>query len=206
MASLAELAEGIAACRRCPLGHQRTRAVPGEGPAHPEVVLVGEAPGFNEDKQGRPFVGPAGQFLEELLQAAGLTRNQVFIANVIKCRPPANRDPAPEEISACDPWLQQQLAELQPQLVVTLGRFSMAKFFPGGSITRNHGQTTRHGSVTAFAMYHPAAALHNPSLRQTLLEDMRKIPALLERLRGEQPAPAQGPAGEPPNPKQLTLF
>ena len=117
MPDLSELAKEIAVCQRCPLGRQRTRAVPGEGNPHPELVFIGEGPGWNEDKQGRPFVGPAGQFLEELLASIGLKRDQVFIGNVVKCRPPNNRDPLPQEIEACDPWLQAQLAELKPKLV-----------------------------------------------------------------------------------------
>jgi DNA polymerase len=214
MADLAELARGISVCERCPLSRTRTHAVPGDGSPQPEIVLIGEGPGFHEDKQGRPFVGPAGQFLDELLGSVGLKRSDVFITNVVKCRPPNNRDPLPQEIEACDAWLQAQLAELKPKLVVTLGRFSMAKFFPGGSISRNHGTTARRGKVEAFAMYHPAAALHNPALRQTILDDMRKIPGVLERLRAA-PSPwgatAAGGAAEEaepaePKPQQLSLF
>jgi DNA polymerase len=127
-------------CTLCPLSKTRTKAVPGEGPVNAEIMLIGEGPGFHEDRQGRPFVGPSGRFLEELLESIGLTRDQVYITNVVKCRPPENRDPAPPEIAVCAPYLDRQLAILSPKIVVTLGRHSMARYFPGQSITRIHGQ------------------------------------------------------------------
>ncbi|MEP6871414.1 MAG: uracil-DNA glycosylase, partial [Anaerolineaceae bacterium] len=163
-----------------------------------DVLLIGEAPGMNEDKQGRPFVGQSGQFLEELLAAAGLTRQEVYICNVLKCRPPANRDPAPDEVIACRDYLDEQLDLVQPLVVVTLGRFSMAKWFQGQTISRIHGTVKEIDGRFVIPMFHPAAALHQQNLRSTIINDFRTIPAVLERARRlrarEQPASYnQGP-------------
>jgi DNA polymerase len=144
-------------------------------------MFIGEAPGFHEDQQGRPFVGAAGKFLDELLDSIGFKREQVFIANVIKCRPPGNRDPLPEEIEACQPFLDRQIALIQPKLIVTLGRFSMARAFPKARISQIHGQPRKIDGVVYYPMYHPAAALHQPSLRRTVEEDMRRIPEILHQ-------------------------
>jgi len=163
-------------------------------------MFIGEAPGFHEDQQGRPFVGAAGKFLEELLESIGLGRADVFITNVIKCRPPGNRDPLPEEIEACKPYLDRQIELLQPKLVVTLGRFSMARAFPKARISRIHGQPRKIGGVIYYPMYHPAAALHQPSLRRTVVEDMRRIPELMERAAQIAESPL------PPEAEQLRLF
>ncbi len=180
MSGYTELCQQITACQLCPeLVAGRHLVVPGEGPEDAEIMFIGEAPGFNEDKQGRPFVGAAGGFLNELLGSIGLDRSQVYIANVIKCRPANNRDPRPEEIDNCNAWLERQIEIIRPRMIVTLGRFSLARFFPGNSIGRVHGTSYRRDGVTYFAMYHPAAALHQNALRQTLLQDMAKIPALL---------------------------
>lgn len=207
-AALAELSAGVAACRACPLGARRTRAVPGEGPPDAEIMFIGEGPGYHEDQQGRPFVGAAGQFLEQLLGSIGLRRREVFIANVIKCRPPANRDPLPEEISACSGWLDRQLAIVQPKLVVTLGRFSLARFLPGTPISRVHGQAREVGGRLVLPMYHPAAALHQGSLRRTIEEDFLKVPAYLERARRSPAAEAAAPAlaTAAPAATQMKLF
>jgi DNA polymerase len=167
-------------------------------------MLVGEAPGFHENQQGRPFVGQAGQFLEELLRAGGLRRSEVYITNIVKCRPPGNRDPQPEEIAECGDFLSRQVAALKPRVIVTLGRHSLARFLPGQPISRVHGATQRAGGATVFPMYHPAAALHQPSLRQTLLSDIARLPAVLAQVeRSASPDGARAPA-EPP--KQLSLF
>src|SRR3712207_2443033 len=144
-AGLAEIAAEVNRCTACELHKGRTRAVPGEGPANADIMFIGEAPGRNEDQQGRPFVGQAGKLLEELLAEIGLTRDDVWIGNVVKCRPPQNRDPRPEEIAACSVYLERQIALLQPKLIATLGRYSMEKFFPGARITRVHGQAKRAG-------------------------------------------------------------
>jgi uracil-DNA glycosylase family 4 len=180
MSAYIELCQQITACQLCPeLVAGRNLVVPGEGPEDAEIMFIGEAPGLNEDKQGRPFVGAAGGFLNELLRSINLERSQVYIANVIKCRPQNNRDPRPDEIDNCNAWLERQIEIIQPRLIVTLGRFSLARFFPGNSIGRVHGTSYQRDGVTYFAMYHPAAALHQNALRQTLLQDMAKIPALL---------------------------
>ena len=180
MSALSELCQDISTCQKCPaLVATRTRVVPGDGPQDSEIMFIGEAPGWNEDQQGLPFVGAAGHFLEELLASIRLKRNQVYITNVIKCRPPQNRDPLPTEINNCNPWLESQIEQLRPRLVVTLGRYSLAKFFPGKSISKIHGTAQKRDGTIYFAMYHPAAALHQQSLRQTIIEDMGRIPALL---------------------------
>ena len=201
MSALAELYQKIAACRDCEeLANTRTQTVPGEGPENSQLVFIGEAPGFHEDQQGRPFVGQAGQFLEQLLNSIGMRRSDVYICNVIKCRPPGNRDPLPTEIQNCQKWLDQQLELLSPKMVVTLGRYSLAKFFPGETISKIHGKARRQGNVLYFAMYHPAAALHQQSLRQTIEADMLKIPSLLAQVEEVKEVK------EEDKPQQLSLF
>jgi DNA polymerase len=196
-AALEAIAAEIRACTRCRLHEGRTKAVPGEGSASTEVVLVGEGPGFNEDQQGRPFVGAAGQFLTELLGSVGWGREDVFITNIVKCRPPGNRDPEPDEIAACTPYLRRQLAVLDPALVVTLGRHSMGWFMPGARIGAAHGTfrpadpATGAGEAQVFAMYHPAAALHQQSLRRTLVDDMANVPLALLEARGRRDEPGR---------------
>ena len=194
----AELYNEIANCHQCELAKHRTKAVPGEGAEDADMVFIGEAPGWHEDQQGRPFVGSAGHLLEELLASIGLTREEVYICNVIKCRPPQNRDPLPSEIRTCQKWLDRQLELLQPKIVVTLGRYSMARFFPGETISKVHGKSRREGDITYYAMYHPAAALHQQSLRQVIQADMLKIPSLLARAE-ESPETEE-------KPQQLSLF
>ena len=209
-AALDAIGAEVAACTRCRLHQTRTKAVPGEGTAATEVFFVGEGPGFNEDRQGRPFVGQAGALLTELLAAVGWSRDEVFITNVVKCRPPENRDPEPDEIAACSAYLTRQLAALDPALVVTLGRFSMARFNPGARIGQVHGTFRRadpnSGAPDAltYAMYHPAAALHQGSLKATLFRDMDGVPAaLLEaRRRRSDTAGTAAPAAAPVQPTE----
>ena len=172
----------IATCEKCILHRSRVKAVPGVGPEQASIMFIGEAPGFHENQQGLPFVGPAGRLLDELLERIGLRRESVFITNVVKCRPPKNRDPQPEEIEACRPYLDQQIELLQPKMVITLGRFSMARYFPNAKISRIHGQPRKIEGVIYYPMYHPAAALHQPSLRRTVEEDVLKIPELLAQI------------------------
>jgi len=179
MSALNELSETIAVCQQCEIARNRTKAVPGEGAESADIMFIGEAPGYYEDQSGRPFVGPAGKFLEQLLASIYLNREQVFIANIIKCRPPGNRDPLPSEIQNCCNWLERQIGIIRPKIIVTLGRYSMAKFFPGKSISKIHGTAQKQDDIIHYAMYHPAAALHQQSLRQTIEADMLKIPALL---------------------------
>jgi uracil-DNA glycosylase len=204
---LAHISDEVAHCIRCDLYRSATHGVPGEGPSDADIMLVGEGPGFNEDKQGRPFVGAAGRFLEELLGVAGLTRSDVFITNVVKHRPPNNRDPLPDELLACRPYLERQIEIIDPRVIVTLGRFSLGTFFPGSMISKMHGQIQELSGRYFFPMYHPAAALHQDRLRQTLLDDMKKLAEFI-----------QGPLSEPRGkeaerheqdedpPSQLSLF
>lgn len=179
----------------------RTQAVPGHGNPNAEIMFIGEGPGWHEDRQGLPFVGAAGQFLNEMLSNIGLSRDDVFITNVVKCRPPGNRDPLPDEIAACAAYLDEQIAAIQPKVIVTLGRFSMARWFPNERISRIHGQPRRFGDVVVVPMYHPAAALHQASLRATVEADMAKLPQILAEARREAAA-----AEEKPQVEQMRLF
>lgn len=200
MSGLSELCEEIEMCQGCGLSRQRTQAVPGEGAEHADILFIGEAPGWHEDQQGRPFVGPAGHFLDELLRSIGLSRRDVYIANVIKCRPPANRDPLPTEIAACRKWLDRQVELIQPRVIVTLGRYSLAQFFPGEPMGKARGNARKKDGIIYFPMYHPAAALHQGSLRKVIMEDMLKIPQLLV-----QEAEFEVKAEEPQT-QQLSMF
>ncbi len=198
MSTLNELNQEIAGCVLCEIAKYRTNTVPGEGPEDAEIMFIGEAPGWHEDQQGRPFVGPAGHYLDQLLASIGLTRRQVFIANVIKCRPPDNRDPLPTEIQNCQRWLDHQIEIIKPKMVVTLGRYSMARFFPGKSISKIHGTAVKQGNTILFAMYHPAAALHQQSLRQAIESDMKKIPVVLAEAKSLPETESE--------PQQLSMF
>jgi uracil-DNA glycosylase len=198
MSALTELYQQIALCHKCDIAKLRTKVVPGEGAENAEIMFIGEAPGWHEDQQGRPFVGQAGQFLDRLLASIKLDRKQVYIANVIKCRPPDNRDPLPTEIQNCCPWLDSQIALIKPKMIVTLGRHSMARYFPGKSISKIHGTAVKKDNVVYYAMYHPAAALHQQSLKQSIEADMLKIPKLLEEIKSVQE--------EKPKPQQLNMF
>ena len=172
-------------------------------------MFIGEGPGFHENEQGRPFVGAAGQFLDQLLQQAGVTRGEVWIGNVVKCRPPGNRDPLPEELAACDVYLEQQIAAINPSIIVTLGRFSMNKFMPGAKISQVHGQMRKVGERYVIAMFHPAAALHQASLKPAILADFGKLPELLKQARaglGREKVEVEKQAEEKEEPKQLSLF
>lgn len=207
VAGLEQIAAEVSTCRKCLLAKGRLKAVPGEGPADARVMLIGEGPGHHENQQGRPFVGPAGQLLDELLGVAGLKRADVFITNVVKCRPPGNRDPQPDEIAACSDYLSRQTALIRPRVVVTLGRYSLSRFLPNARIGAVHGRAQRVGGVMVFPMYHPAAALHQPTLRKTLLDDMAKLPEILTELERREPERALASAEPPPEPpQQLSLF
>ncbi|TAK33628.1 MAG: uracil-DNA glycosylase [Chloroflexota bacterium] len=202
MTELEKLCAEMALCRDCDLAKTRNKVVPGEGREDAKIVFIGEAPGWHENQQGRPFVGPAGHFLEDLLGSIGLQRQDVYICNVVKCRPPENRDPFPLEIRSCAQWLDQQLELINPKVIVTLGRYSMARFFPGESIGKIHGTARKVGEITCFAMYHPAAALHQQSLRKVIEADMLKLPGILAELERAQ----QSTQREEIPPKQLSLF
>ncbi|MBI4217034.1 MAG: uracil-DNA glycosylase [Chloroflexi bacterium] len=198
--SLEQVHQAILTCPDCRLCRSRTRAVPGEGPAQAEMVFIGEGPGWHEDQQGRPFVGPAGHFLEELLASVGLRREQVFITNLVKCRPPGNRDPLPDEAAACQKYLDRQLEVIRPRLVVALGRHALAHFFPKVSISKTHGTALERDGLSYFAMYHPAAALHQGSLRQQIMSDMQNLPLALQGLGEKTQSPAE------PETRQMNLF
>jgi uracil-DNA glycosylase len=210
--SLAVIGAEVRACQLCKLSQTRTVGVPGEGSPNAEVMFIGEGPGVEEDRQGRPFVGAAGQLLSEMLKVIGLQRQDVFITNVVRCRPPGNRDPLPDELSACNTYTTRQLDALQPKLIVTLGRFSMARFFPPGPMRELHGRSRDWNGITCLAMYHPAFILRTQTveMRRTYEEDFRKIPVLLAELRkrrDEAAAMAAPAAAEPARQlDQLPLF
>ncbi len=202
------IAEQVRACTRCPLYKTATQGVPGEGPANAEIMMIGEGPGFHEDQQGRPFVGAAGKFLDELLAHINLKRSDIFITNVVKHRPPNNRDPLPEEIEACRPWLDQQIELIQPRVIVTISRFAMARWFPNEKISAIHGKAKRFGHLMVVPMFHPAAALHNINLKPVLIEDFKKLPTYIQESKkadagvsAPQPAPQKDPPAE-----QLRMF
>jgi DNA polymerase len=199
-AALEAIAAEVRTCTNCRLHQTRNRAVPGEGDPDTEVVFVGEGPGFNEDKQGRPFVGRAGDLLVRMLGTIGWQRDDVFITNVVKCRPPDNRDPQPDEIAACAPFLRRQLEVLDPAVIVTLGRYSMGTFMPGARISQAHGTvrpvdpTTGASAAMVFAMYHPAAALRTPAIERESYADIAAVPAALMDARQRRDAAAAAAA------------
>ena len=205
----------VRACTACRLCEQRTKAVPGEGAIKSGIMFIGEGPGFNEDRQGRPFVGQAGKLLEEMLAAVGLRREQVFITNVVKCRPPGNRDPQPDEIAACNDYLDRQLAAIDPRIVVTLGRYSLARFFPGAKISAVHGEPKYADGRAYVPFYHPAAGLRTPAIKQMLFEDISRLPAIAKKLNElheqghfdqKQEETAESAADDESASDQLSLF
>lgn len=211
-----EVASQVSVCTSCQLHLSRKKAVPGEGPVSAEIMLIGEGPGFYENEQGRPFVGAAGQFLNELLQKAGVSRKEVFITNVVKCRPPGNRDPLPDELSACNFYLERQIEAIAPLVIVTLGRFSMAKFLPANiRISEAHGQPAWVRGRLIVPMFHPAAALHQPSLKASVERDFARLPEWIKQARqnGKQMAerqdvesPAKTEISAPSKIEQLSLI
>lgn len=208
MDSLQEIDRLVAACTDCALHRGRRYAVPGEGDPNAELMFIGEGPGAQEDAQGRPFVGAAGGFLEELLRSIGLTRRQVYIANMVKCRPPQNRDPLPEEMGACSKYLNRQIELIDPLLIVTLGRFSLARFFPGEGITRARGRLRERDGRRIYPIMHPAAALYRQEMRGLIVEDFKRIPDILEQARQGPvtlPSTLPEPAAAPPT-EQLNLL
>jgi len=198
MSALSELSNEITVCQRCELYKNATHAVPGEGPENADIMFIGEAPGWNEDQQGRPFIGAAGKFLDHLIASIGFSREQVFIANMVKHRPPENREPLPAEIASCKCWLDRQIEIIKPRMIVTLGRHSMARYFPNKTISKIHGTAEKRDGIIYFAMYHPAAALHQGNLRGEIEKDMLKIPGLLDEMQ-EKPTVAE-------DPQQMSMF
>lgn len=195
---------GVRSCTRCRLAQSRTQAVPGVGPAGAQIMFIGEAPGFYEDQQGEPFVGPAGHFLNELLSQIGLERKDVYITNVVKCRPPQNRDPQPDEIEACRDWLDKQIQSIKPKVIVTISRYAMARWFPERKISEIHGHARRFGDLVVVPMYHPAAALHQPSLRRVVEEDFHRLPDYIKN-PGKVAAGSTSSTTKSP-PEQLKMF
>jgi DNA polymerase len=205
---LNEVAAQVRACTLCPLHRGRTRAVPGAGNPNAEIMFIGEGPGFHEDQQGLPFVGRSGDYLVRLLKMIGMTRDQVFIANVIKCRPPDNRDPLPDEMQACKPYLDRQVEVIDPLVIATLGRFSMARHFPGGKISQIHGKPKYEDGRAYYPLYHPAAVLRSPSLEPQMEADFKRLIDVLAKVREMRAAgakPVDKPKDDPPL-TQLTLF
>ena len=200
MNSLREVASRVAACTDCPLSKTRTNTVPGEGAANAEIMFIGEGPGFNEDRQGRPFVGAAGKFLEALLMSIGIKREEVFIANVVKCRPPNNRDPLPLETDACRKYLDKQINLIEPKLIVTLGRYATSRFIPGQTISASRGRLRNVNGLNVYPIYHPAAALHNGRFRRIIEDDFKQIPDLV-RVKGTTPIERESKSA-----KQLSMF
>jgi uracil-DNA glycosylase len=207
--TLAKIAKDVSVCTKCALHEGRKQSVPGEGPATAEIMFIGEGPGFHENEQGRPFVGAAGKFLDQLLAQAGVTREDVFIGNVVKCRPPGNRDPLPDELAACDIHLEAQIKTINPSIIVTLGRVSMGKFIPGAKISAVHGQMRKIGDRFVIPMFHPAAALHQPALKPSILADFAKLPDQLNEARkalGRKVAERKQLPPKPETPQQLNMF
>ncbi|MFZ5809680.1 MAG: uracil-DNA glycosylase family protein [Chloroflexota bacterium] len=205
---LKQVAQEVSACQLCELHFSRKNAVPGEGPANAEIMFIGEGPGFHENEQGRPFVGAAGKFLDELLAKIGMKREQVFITNVVKCRPPGNRDPKPEEVETCTRhYLERQIQSINPKVIITLGRYSMGLYLPHAKISDVHGQAMRIKGRLVVPMYHPAAALHQASLKPVVESDFLRLPELLQKTTAYQDdsAPPATSSGDP-TATQLSLF
>ena len=188
--SVYALANAVRSCTNCGLHSTRTNGVPGSGSSKAEILIIGEGPGFNEDKQGLPFVGRSGKLLDELLSAIPLTRKDVFITNVVKCRPPNNRDPLPNEVAACRPYLERQMELIDPKVVVTLGRVSMLRFNPRGKISEDHGKILEWEDRILFPLYHPAAGLRNPTIKRELQKDVLKLPEALRQANRVSPKKA----------------
>ena len=202
---LKAVAQEVSVCTRCDLHHSRKNAVPGEGPADAEIMFIGEGPGFHENEQGRPFVGAAGKYLDELLAKINLKRSDVFIGNVVKCRPPGNRDPLPQELAACSEYLERQIAAINPKVIVTLGRYSLAHFVPNAKISEIHGQAMRVRGRLVVAMYHPAAGLHQRSLMSAIEEDFLRLPEIIAKA-AQVPEQQEPTRSEKTEPTQLSLF
>ncbi len=205
-ATMAQIASEVSVCERCMLHHSRKNAVPGEGPVDSEIMFIGEGPGFHENEQGRPFVGAAGKYLEELLGKINLKREDVFIGNVVKCRPPNNRDPLPDELAACSDYLERQIQVINPKVIVTLGRFSMARFLPNAKISEVHGLSFRIKGRLVVPMFHPAAALHQPSLKASVERDFTNLPELIRKAAEVAPVQETKTPEQKSEPTQLNLF
>ena len=202
---LNKIAQETSVCTKCELHYSRKNAVPGDGPPDAEIMFIGEGPGFHENEQGIPFVGAAGKFFDELLARISMKRSQVYITNVVKCRPPGNRDPHSEELAACSDYLERQIQAINPKVIVTLGRFSMARFFSNAKISEIHGQAMKVRGRLVVAMYHPAAALHQRSLMPILEADFARLPKLIAEAEKMPEHEEQAPEIRE-EPKQLSMF
>jgi uracil-DNA glycosylase len=205
-ATLTQIASEVSVCERCMLHHSRKLAVPGEGPVDAEIMFIGEGPGFHENQKGRPFVGAAGKYLDELLGKIDVNREDVFITNVVKCRPPNNRDPQPDELSACSDYLERQIQVINPKAIVTLGRYSMARFLPNAKISDVHGQAFKIRGRLVVPMFHPAAALHQPSLKLSIERDFARLPELISKSFKAPIMDDETPPDSKSDPTQLSLF
>ena len=205
MTDYPDLVQRISTCEKCSLSQGRNMSVPGDGSLDADIMFIGEGPGFHEDRQGLPFVGPAGNLLNEMLSSIGLARQDVYITNMVKCRPPNNRDPFPAEIRSCSPYLDAQIGLIQPKVIVTLGRYSFAKFFPNESISRARGRPRNWQGLVIYPMYHPAAALHNPGLRPAIQRDFSTLPELIREV-AERQATGEMPEAEQESVQQLSMF
>ena len=206
MADYGDLLHRIRTCVKCGLSAGRTNSVPGEGALDADIMFIGEGPGYYEDQRGLPFIGPAGNLLSEMLASIQLSRRDVYITNMVKCRPPNNRDPFPAELDSCASYLDEQIETIQPKVIVTLGRFSFAKFFPNQPISRARGKPRDWRGRVIYPMYHPAAALHNPGLRPTLARDFSALPGLIRRVAEGNAADADAETPESEPTKQLSMF
>ena len=206
MESLHDIALLVSQCNDCSLHLSRTNAVPGEGHHSAEIMLIGEGPGAREDQEGIPFVGQAGRFLDQLLASIDLKRSDVFMANMVKCRPPNNRDPSPEELQACSKYLDKQIELVNPLLIVTLGRFALSRFFPGETMGIASGKLREHLGRSILPIMHPAAALYRPENKVAIMNDFGLIPSILSTLRQVRVGIATSTINESPPPEQLTLF
>ena len=202
---LLKIAQEIQHCRKCDLSHTRKNAVPGKGPASAEIMLIGEGPGYYENEQGLPFVGASGKFLTQLLTDGGIPRDSVFITNVVKCRPPGNREPQEQELRACSAYLDKQIEVINPLIIVTLGRFSMARYFKNVRISKIHGNASWKNGRLIVPMYHPAAALHQPNLRPVILEDFSRLKSMIEKEK-EKRAAISDEASNQDDATQLSFF
>jgi DNA polymerase len=202
---LEKVAQEARVCTKCELQFSRKLAVPGEGPVNADIMFIGEGPGFHENEQGRPFVGAAGKLLDELLAKINMKRSDVFITNVVKCRPPGNRDPQPDEINACSDYLERQMEAIKPKVIVTLGRHSLGRFLPNAKISDVHGQAKRVKGRLVVAMYHPAAGLHQRSLMAAIEQDFKRLPELIAKAAQTEDEQDQKPP-QKNEPKQLNLF
>ena len=202
---LEQVAKESRVCTKCELQYSRKLAVPGEGPANADIMFIGEGPGFHENEQGRPFVGAAGKLLDDLLAKINMKRSDVFITNIVKCRPPGNRDPQPDEIQSCSDYLDRQIEAIKPKVIVTLGRHSLGRFLPNAKISEIHGQAKRVKGWLVVAMYHPAAGLHQRSLMAAIEQDFKRLPELIAKAAQSSEGKDQAP-GEKKEPKQLNLF